>query len=34
MTMMIFHDDIFGAPSALGALLTACDACSGSGGGV
>ena len=27
MTMMIFHKAFFGAPSALGALRSACDAC-------
>ena len=30
--MMIFHNDIFGAPSALGALRTVRDAHGGSGG--
>ena len=32
MTMMAFHNDIFGAPSALGALRTAQDVCGGSVG--
>ena len=32
MTMMIFHNDIFGAPSAPSALRTACDANGRSGG--